>query len=117
MDFEAMAIECSRLMDEIEVINAGGTMSSEDENADERMKKISDYATLLSSFRPDLLDPRFGQLLTGLSPVDNFLPNKFRYQTVTKQTCIMSVGLAILVLSTPIGDPMCDCEDLSLIHI
>lgn len=60
MDFEAMAIECSRLMDEIEVINAGGTMSSEDENADERMKKISDYATLLSSFRPDLLDPRFG---------------------------------------------------------
>jgi hypothetical protein len=60
MDFEAMAIECSRLMDEVEVINAGGRMSTEDENPDERMKQISDYATLLSYFRPDLLDPRFG---------------------------------------------------------
>jgi hypothetical protein len=47
-------------MDEIEVINAGGKMSSDDDNADERMKQISDYATLLSYFRPDLLDPRFG---------------------------------------------------------
>lgn len=60
MDFEAMAIECSRLMDEVEVINAGGRMSSDDENADERMTQISDFATLLSYFRPDLLDPRFG---------------------------------------------------------
>ena len=60
MDFEAMAIECSRLMDEVEVINAGGRMSSDDENADERLTKISDYATLLNYFRPDLLDPRFG---------------------------------------------------------
>ncbi len=60
MDFEAMAIECSRLMDEVEVINAGGTMSSEDDNADERMTKIRDYATLLATLRPDLLDPRFG---------------------------------------------------------
>jgi hypothetical protein len=55
-----MSVECSRLMDEVEVINAGGRMSSEDENADERMTLISNYATLLSSFRPDLLDPRFG---------------------------------------------------------
>jgi len=55
-----MAIECSRLMDEVEVINAGGHMSSEDENPDERMTLISNYATLLSCFRPDLLDPRFG---------------------------------------------------------
>ena len=60
MDFEAMAIECSRLMDEVEVINAGGRMSSDDEGADPKMKLIGDYATLLSSFRPDLLDPRFG---------------------------------------------------------
>ena len=60
MDFEAMAIECSRLMDEVEVINAGGHMSSEDENPDERITLISNYATLLSCFRPDLLDPRFG---------------------------------------------------------
>lgn len=60
MDFEAMAIECSRLMDEIEVVNAGGRMSSDDETPDPRMKQISDYATLIATFRPDLLDPRFG---------------------------------------------------------
>jgi hypothetical protein len=59
MDFEAMAIECSRLMDEVEIINAGGRMSSDDENPNEMMTLISNYATLLSSFRPDLLDPRF----------------------------------------------------------
>lgn len=65
MDFEAMSVECSRLMDEVEVINAGGRMSSDDDNPDERMTKISEYATLLATFRPDLLDPRFGQLYTG----------------------------------------------------
>jgi hypothetical protein len=59
MDFEAMAVECSRLMDEMEVILKGGKANSEDTNADPRMKQISDYATLLSYFRPDLLDPRF----------------------------------------------------------
>ncbi len=60
MDFEAMSVECSRLMDEMEAELKGGKASSTDENADERMKRISDYATLLYSFRPDLLDPRFG---------------------------------------------------------
>lgn len=60
MDFESMSVECSRLMDEVEVINAGGRMSSDDDNPDERMTKISEYATLLATFRPDLLDPRFG---------------------------------------------------------
>lgn len=60
MDFETMATECSRLMDEMEVILNGGKASSEDVDADPRMKQISDYATLLSCFRPDLLDPRFG---------------------------------------------------------
>lgn len=60
MDFEAMAIECSRLMDEVQADLAGGKASSDDDNADPRMKEISDYATLLSYFRPDLLDPRFG---------------------------------------------------------
>ena len=60
MDFETMAVECSRLMDEMEAILNGGKSSSEDTNADPRMKQISDYATLLSYFRPDLLDPRFG---------------------------------------------------------
>lgn len=60
MDFETMAKECSRLMDEMEEVLAGGKASSEDADADPRMKQISDYATLLSYFRPDLLDPRFG---------------------------------------------------------
>jgi hypothetical protein len=46
-------------MDEVEIINAGGRMSSDDENPNEMMTLISNYATLLSSFRPDLLDPRF----------------------------------------------------------
>lgn len=57
---EMLAEECSRLMDEVEVINAGGKMSSDDENADERMTRISNIATLLATLRPDLLDPRFG---------------------------------------------------------
>ena len=60
MDFEAMAKECSRLMDEMEAILNGGKANSEDPNADPRMTTISEYATLLSYFRPDLLDPRFG---------------------------------------------------------
>lgn len=62
MDFEAMAVECSRLMDEVqaETSPTGERRSSDDDNPDPRMKQISDYATLLSYFRPDLLDPRFG---------------------------------------------------------
>ena len=60
MDFEAMAKECSRLMDEMEAILKGGKASTDDENPDPRMTKISELATLLSYFRPDLLDPRFG---------------------------------------------------------
>lgn len=60
MSFEEMAVECSRLMDEMEEVLAGGKASSEDEGADPRMVRISEIATLLSSFRPDLLDPRFG---------------------------------------------------------
>ncbi len=59
MDFEAMSVECSRLMDEVEADLKGGRASTEDENPDPRMKQISDFATLLSYFRPDLLDPRF----------------------------------------------------------
>lgn len=60
MDFEAMAVECSRLMDEMEAVLKGGKASTDDENPDPRMTTISEYATLLSYFRPDLLDPRFG---------------------------------------------------------
>jgi hypothetical protein len=59
MDFEAMSVECSRLMDEMEEVLKCGKANSEDRDADPRMKQISDYATLLSYFRPDLLDPRF----------------------------------------------------------
>jgi hypothetical protein len=59
MDFEAMAVECSRLMDEMEAVLKGGRASTDDETPDPRMTQISEYATLLSYFRPDLLDPRF----------------------------------------------------------
>jgi hypothetical protein len=60
MDFEAMSVECSRLMDEVQADVKGGKASSSGENPDPRMELISNYATLLYSFRPDLLDPRFG---------------------------------------------------------
>lgn len=60
MDFETMATECSRLMDEMEALLKGGKADSEDPSADPRMVRISEIATLLSYFRPDLLDPRFG---------------------------------------------------------
>jgi hypothetical protein len=60
MDFEAMSVECSRLMDEMEAELKGGKASSNDENPDPRMELISNYATLLHTLRPDLLDPRFG---------------------------------------------------------
>jgi hypothetical protein len=46
-------------MDEMEAVLKGGRASTEDDEVDPRMKQISDYATLLSHFRPDLLDPRF----------------------------------------------------------
>ena len=55
---EEMALECSRLMDEMEAELKGGKATSED--GDPRMVRISEIATLLSYFRPDLLDPRFG---------------------------------------------------------
>ncbi len=52
---EMLAEECSALMDEVE---AEGFSGSSDEG-DPRMVRISEIATLLSYFRPDLLDPRF----------------------------------------------------------
>jgi hypothetical protein len=54
-----LAEECSALMDEMEAVLKGGEASSEDTNADPRMVRISEIATLLAYFRPDLLDPRF----------------------------------------------------------
>jgi hypothetical protein len=56
---EMLAEECSALMDEMEAVLKGGEASSEDTNADPRMVRISEIATLLAYFRPDLLDPRF----------------------------------------------------------
>ena len=53
--FSAMATECSYLMNQIEA--EGGAHSSED--GDPRMTRISEIATILSYFRPELLDPRF----------------------------------------------------------
>jgi hypothetical protein len=53
---EEMALECTRLMDEVEASGYNG----KSEDGDPRMVRISEIATLLSYFRPDLLDPRFG---------------------------------------------------------
>jgi hypothetical protein len=53
--FSAMATECSYLMDQVEA--EGGAHTSED--GDPRMIRISEIATILSYFRPELLDPRF----------------------------------------------------------
>lgn len=56
---EMLAEECSALMDEMEAVLKGGRASTDDEVVDPRMIRISEIATLLSYFRPDLLDPRF----------------------------------------------------------
>lgn len=53
--YSAMAAECSYLMDLVEA--EGGAHNSED--GDERMTRISEIATILSYFRPELLDKRF----------------------------------------------------------
>jgi hypothetical protein len=53
---EMLAEECSALMDEVEASGYNG----KSEDGDPRMVRISEIATLLSYFRPDLLDPRFG---------------------------------------------------------
>lgn len=56
---EMLAEECSALMDEMEAVLKGGRASTDDDEVDPRMTRISEIATLLSYFRPDLLDPRF----------------------------------------------------------
>lgn len=53
--YSAMAAECSYLMDLVEA--EGGAHNSDD--GDERMVRISEIATILYYFRPELLDPRF----------------------------------------------------------
>jgi hypothetical protein len=44
---EMLAEECSALMDEMEAVLKGGNADSEDPNADPRMVRISEIATLL----------------------------------------------------------------------
>lgn len=53
--WSAMAAECTHLMNLVEA--EGGAHSTED--GDERMTRISEIATVLSYFKPELLDPRF----------------------------------------------------------
>lgn len=53
--YSAMAAECTYLMNVIEA--EGGAHNSDD--GDPRMTRISEIATILSYFRPELLDPRF----------------------------------------------------------
>ena len=53
--FEDMARECSALMDEVEA--EGGAHTSDE--GDPRMVRISELATLISYFAPELLDKRF----------------------------------------------------------
>ena len=53
--YSAMAAECTYLMNQVE---AEGYVGS-DEDGDPRMVRISEIATVLSYFRPELLDPRF----------------------------------------------------------
>jgi hypothetical protein len=54
--YSAMAAECTHLMNLVEA--DGGAHDSED--GDPRMVRISEIATILSYFKPELLDPRFG---------------------------------------------------------
>ena len=56
MDEKVIAQECSDLMDEIEAELNGSPADPEDP----RMIRISEIATYLSYFYPDLLDKRFG---------------------------------------------------------
>jgi hypothetical protein len=54
---EDLAKELTALMNEVEAEGFNG--SSDDENPDPRMKRISDIATMLYYFDYDLLDERF----------------------------------------------------------
>lgn len=56
MNENEIAKECSALMNEIEAELNGSPADPEDP----RMVRISEIATYLSYFFPELLDPRFG---------------------------------------------------------
>jgi hypothetical protein len=53
--YSAMAAECTYLMDQVEA--EGGDHNSED--GDPRMARIAEIASILSWFKPELLDKRF----------------------------------------------------------
>jgi hypothetical protein len=53
--YSAMAAECTYLMDQVEA--EGGAHNSED--GDPRMARIAEIASILSWFKPELLDKRF----------------------------------------------------------
>jgi hypothetical protein len=53
--YSAMAAECTYLMDQVEA--EGGAHNSED--GDPRMSRIAEIASILSWFKPELLDKRF----------------------------------------------------------
>ena len=55
--YSAMAAECTYLMNQIEA--EGGAHHSDE--GDPRMTRISEIASILSWFKPELLDKRFGQ--------------------------------------------------------
>jgi hypothetical protein len=53
--YSAMAAECTYLMNQVEA--DGGAHNSED--GDPRMARIAEIASILSWFKPELLDKRF----------------------------------------------------------
>jgi hypothetical protein len=53
--WSAMAAECTYLMNQVEADGFVGTS----DDGDPRMIRIAEIATLLESFKPELLDPRF----------------------------------------------------------
>jgi hypothetical protein len=53
--YSAMAAECTYLMNQVEA--EGGAHNSED--GDPRMARIAEIASILSWFKPELLDKRF----------------------------------------------------------
>ena len=54
---QELAKECSALMDSVESDGYHGSTS--DTTVDPRMTRIQEIVTILESFAPELLDPRF----------------------------------------------------------
>lgn len=99
---EELSAECSALMDEMEAELKGGKASSTDDTPDPRMTRISEIATMLSYFRPDLLDPRFGQAYPRKRGQGPRSGSSYDY----KRLSIMSDPTCIIILSTTKGQLM-----------